>query len=272
MKKTVIIFTDLDGTLLDHHTYSTDKVRNALDYIRKNDVPLVIVTSKTHKEVEKLTKTLEIHYPFIVENGSAIVFPTDWNYGESERIVLGKPVRELFPVYQQLKKEFPIRGFPDMSVDEIMQYTQLHSEDALAAKKREYSIPIILEAFDKETVIKQIKDVCRDHGCNLLEGGRFFHLLGNTSKGKAIHFLKNRFVEKGILAKEFVSFGLGDAPNDTDIFTEVDVPILVEKAGGGYREPERIISRLNYARGEGPSGWQWAFDQIIKPRIAQKEA
>jgi mannosyl-3-phosphoglycerate phosphatase len=50
MKK-VIIFTDLDGTLLDYSTYSFEKALPALQLVRERDIPLIICSSKTAKEV-----------------------------------------------------------------------------------------------------------------------------------------------------------------------------------------------------------------------------
>ncbi len=46
MKK-LIIFTDLDGTLLDLHTYSFEKSLPGLGLLRQKNVPLVFCSSKT---------------------------------------------------------------------------------------------------------------------------------------------------------------------------------------------------------------------------------
>ena len=57
------VFTDLDGSLLDHHTYSFADARPALGRIREQRIPLVFVTSKTRPEVERLQATLGIREP-----------------------------------------------------------------------------------------------------------------------------------------------------------------------------------------------------------------
>ena len=69
IKEKTIIFTDLDGTLLDHTTYSFDAAIPMLDYIKVNKIPLIIVTSKTKDEVLRIQKLLDMKGPFIVENG-----------------------------------------------------------------------------------------------------------------------------------------------------------------------------------------------------------
>ena len=76
------IFTDLDGTLLDHDTYEWSPARPMLDRIREEGWPLVFVTSKTRAEVEGLRTEMEVDEPFIVENGAAAFFPP--RYGDLE--------------------------------------------------------------------------------------------------------------------------------------------------------------------------------------------
>ena len=49
-----VIFTDLDGTLLDHETYSWATAEPALKRLRKEGVPLIMVSSKTRLEIEVL--------------------------------------------------------------------------------------------------------------------------------------------------------------------------------------------------------------------------
>ncbi|MEM9278462.1 MAG: HAD-IIB family hydrolase, partial [Pseudomonadota bacterium] len=67
----LIFFTDLDGTLLDHETYSHEPAREALDAIRNNDIPLILASSKTAAEIEPLRNELGFdHCEAIVENGA----------------------------------------------------------------------------------------------------------------------------------------------------------------------------------------------------------
>ena len=51
-KPELIIFTDLDGTLLDFR-YSYKEAVPALNLIRKKNIPLIICSSKTRAEIEK---------------------------------------------------------------------------------------------------------------------------------------------------------------------------------------------------------------------------
>lgn len=52
----MVVFSDLDGALLDHETYEFDAARPALDRLRRDGVPLVLCTSKTRAEVEPIER------------------------------------------------------------------------------------------------------------------------------------------------------------------------------------------------------------------------
>ena len=72
-----IIFTDMDGTLVDHDTYSYDAAKPALELIKAKNIPLIFCTSKTRAELEVYCNELDINHPFISENGGAIFIPED---------------------------------------------------------------------------------------------------------------------------------------------------------------------------------------------------
>jgi mannosyl-3-phosphoglycerate phosphatase len=48
----LLIFTDLDGTLLEQATYSFEAALPALQALRERNIPLIICTSKTRAEIE----------------------------------------------------------------------------------------------------------------------------------------------------------------------------------------------------------------------------
>jgi mannosyl-3-phosphoglycerate phosphatase len=68
----LVIFSDLDGTLLDRDTYSFEPARPALRLIKERDIPLVLSSSKTRAEIELHRRRLENHHPFTSENGGGV--------------------------------------------------------------------------------------------------------------------------------------------------------------------------------------------------------
>ena len=48
MSSSPVIYTDLDGTLLDHDTYSANEAKEILGKLSASQVPVIPATSKTY--------------------------------------------------------------------------------------------------------------------------------------------------------------------------------------------------------------------------------
>ena len=71
-KRKILIFTDLDGSLLNHNNFEFKEIKNfILDCIR-NGIKIIPNTSKTNSEIQVFLDQLGQNLPFIVENGAAI--------------------------------------------------------------------------------------------------------------------------------------------------------------------------------------------------------
>jgi mannosyl-3-phosphoglycerate phosphatase family protein len=149
----LVIFTDLDGTLLDGRTYSFEKALPALEIVHKLSIPLVFVTSKTREEIEVYRKRLDNVHPFISENGGGIYIPQDYfpfpvageQQGEYRVVTLGMPydaVRRRFEK-QRTQLGSAVKGFGDMRVDEVVDLTGLSVDDAKLAMHRDFDEPFI---------------------------------------------------------------------------------------------------------------------------------
>ena len=74
--KRYLIFTDLDGTLLDHDNYSLGNNKKMISTIINNKNEIIFNTSKTFSECKKLLKELKLsNMPFSTENGAVLYFP-----------------------------------------------------------------------------------------------------------------------------------------------------------------------------------------------------
>ena len=77
-KASLLVFTDLDGSLLDHHNYRHDEADPVLQNLKQLQIPLIPVSSKTQSEIEQINVSLDNPHPFICENGAAIFIPVDY--------------------------------------------------------------------------------------------------------------------------------------------------------------------------------------------------
>jgi len=261
----IIVITDLDGTLLDHSTYSFCEAEDALGLLREKGVPLILCSSKSRAEIEVYRKKLSNNEPFISENGGAIYIPE--GYGdlkcEFDKIDDGYLVIEIGSEYQTLADAFEkikkraginIKSITEFTIDEIVWLTGLSGEEAFLAQKREYILPFI--NYGGEGDDKVIKDEILSLGLNYTEGARFVHLMGGNDKGKAVKILTDIF-KKNYPETEITTIGLGDSLNDLPMLEVVDKAFLVKKEAGNYEE-RIMVEGLAYADGIGPVGWNKA--------------
>jgi mannosyl-3-phosphoglycerate phosphatase len=275
MKSQAVIFTDLDGTLLDHKTYTFTEALPALQLVTQRGIPLVFCSSKTRAEIEYWRKKLENLHPFISENGGGIFIPVSYfsadqigavwpkteMINEDSVLVLGKPYSLLRTVMQKLRRVgFAIRGFGDMTVAEVAETTGLSLEQAKLAKKREFDETFIFSGNPEE--FAELLAFVREEGLRCSQG-KFHHLMGDNDKGKAVEILKSLYQRK---FGDIVTIGLGDSPVDFPMLEKVDYPILVQNDKG---EHHRGITLPNLMRveGIGPEGWNKAVLMLIQERL-----
>jgi len=263
----LLIFTDLDGTLLDHHTYSFEAAIPALNALIEKDVPLIICTSKTRAEIEKVRLELNNTDPFISENGGAIFIPRNYfscrfSYTKEDTkyfiIELGIPYNEIRVVLNQIRERFPgkIKGFGDLSSQEVSDLCGFSLQQASRAIKREYDEPFILK---DENAVDEVKEIASRSNLQLTKGGRFYHLIGNNDKGKAVMLLRDIYGKK---SKHLKTIALGDSQNDLQMLKVVDYPVLMQKPDGSY-DPSIKLDNLILAPGIGPPGWCEAILKIL---------
>lgn len=258
-----IIFTDLDGTLLDND-YSYHSTLPVLKRIKEETIPLIPVTSKTRAEVERLRERLGVNDPFITENGGGVFIPSGVfpfpvkgeQAGDMKLIRLGSTYEELKSALRDIREKtgFHITGFADMTPEEITGRTGLPPEDAPLAKIRDFDEPFFLDSGS----IEKVRLLAGAAGLTVTRA-RVLHLTGDNDKGQAVEILKPFY--RALFGKA-VFIGLGDSENDIPLLKSVDYPVLVRGASGSY-EPIDGISSLIKADGIGPIGWAKAVTGIL---------
>jgi mannosyl-3-phosphoglycerate phosphatase len=264
----LIIFSDLDSTLLDSKTYSWKAAGPALDLIKKKAIPLILCSSKTRGEIESLRKHLNNHDPFISENGGGVFVPDGYfefsfsfhNKVTDYRVIeLGTSYSKLRETLQMITQQTgtDVKGYGDLSASEIAAQTGLSLEEARLAKQREYDEPFVLAGSDKQK--KRVLQLIEQKGLHWTKGSRYYHLMGSNDKGKAVKILVDLFKKK---YRNVTTIGIGDSLNDLPMLKVVDYPILVQKPGGLYEElPEQ--NRFMKAEGVGPEGWRKAIIKLL---------
>lgn len=270
MSRNLIIFTDLDGTLLDSD-YSFAKAKPALDLLRKNKIPLILCSSKTRAEIEYYRKKLKNNHPFVSENGGGIFIPKNYfklkvkslKFKVSEEndykiICLGAGYSDLRNALKELCLEgFDVRGFGDMGIKEVAGITGLKTREARMAKQRDFDEPFIFNGSKKET--KRLLLNIKKKGFNYTQG-EFSHIMGKSDKGSAVEILKKLYTKQN---RRIITAALGDSPNDIEMLERVDYPIIVQKDDGRY-DRRITLEKVIKAEGAGPEGWNKAVMKLLK--------
>lgn len=256
-----VVFTDLDGTLLDHDNYSFAAAAPALQRLHDLAVPWVLNTSKTRAELMSLKQRLNNPWPVIVENGAAVVIPAGGAIAGMEDCdrVDGLACYEFAPRREQVltvihgwrqQQDVDFCGFADWDEHELSDISGLPLDDARLALNRNYSEPILWQ--DSDDAYQDFLDMLAEHDLQALSGGRFIHIMGQCDKGTAMRWLAPRLIAADSEPR-VVAFG--DSDNDLAMLQAADIAVVVRRP---HRPPLDVVG----ARGEvvitedvGPLGW-----------------
>jgi mannosyl-3-phosphoglycerate phosphatase len=267
-QSSLLVFTDLDGTLLDHDSYSFEPALPALALLKEKNIPLIICTSKTRAEIEIIRQRLHNRHPFVSENGGAIFIPKgyfshtfrytreDSDYCTIEYGTSHSKIREVLKKMEG-HSSGKIRGFGDFPIEEVAELCDFSLDQARLAKMREYDEPFILKDID---ALDKIQKIAKNANLRVTRGGRFYHLLGENDKGKAVLRLRDIYAKK---FKRIKTISLGDSQNDLQMLEAVDYPVLVQKPDGNY-DPSIKLDNLILAKGIGPSGWNTTVLNLLE--------
>lgn len=237
----LMVVSDLDGTLLDHHDYSFEEVLPVLDRMDEAGIPLVVNTSKTRAEWLAMRGDFGNTDPFIVENGSAL-------YDGDKVEVFGLRRSEILEVLKPLRSRFRFIGYHDVGVDKIMEWTGLDRQSAERSADRQFSEPLVWQ--DSPEAEEEFCRVVAERGLMTLRGGRFLHVLGQTDKGRPLAQLRQDKV--AIIA-------LGDRPNDLAMLEAADIGVIIAAPDGFELEAEGLLRSTE----TGPRGWAEMMTRIL---------
>jgi mannosyl-3-phosphoglycerate phosphatase family protein len=265
----LIIFTDLDGSLLDHFTYSFEPAIPLLKSLEQLHIPVIFTTSKTATEVEYLRRKIGNLHPFIVENGAGILIPEYYftisipELKQKDEYLLKSFVAPhkhwialLDHVDPKFKKHF--KSFTMLSETALAQITGLSLEQARCALLREFGEPVSWSgsAAMKIEFVEELKNL----GAHILEGGRFIHVSGNCDKGRALNWLLAQYSEE--YQEKCLSLAAGDSGNDVAMLEAANISLIIRSPVHAPPYLEKS-SNIFLSSLYGPEGWVEGIEQIL---------
>lgn len=267
MLKNWIVFTDLDGTLLDHDNYSFEAALPAIDALKARNIPIFLNSSKTISELSEISLQLDLNTPIIAENGSIIFDPQT-----QETTNLGVAYSTICTLLDALREEdnLEFSGFHDWDIDALQNLTGLDAPSATKAKQRQASEPLLWQ--DSEAKLKLFREKLKTHHLKLIRGGRFWHVMGETDKVIAMHTVQARY--QASTKTPIASIALGDSPNDNDMLCAADIGILVKNPNSKEFHPTPKNNQLNphiiSTQEIGPVGWNEAILDLLETTILEE--
>ena len=143
----LIVFTDIDGTLIDHETYSFEAAKPALAALKVMGAHVVLASSKTAAEIQTLRRDMGLeNSPAIVENGAGLLAPSGT---ADEAVAVYKDLlRRLETVPVHLRQQYS--SFSQWDNAEVSERTGLPEDGAHLAKQRQYTEPGVWSGSDAD--------------------------------------------------------------------------------------------------------------------------
>ena len=265
-----LVFTDMDGSLLDHFTYQFDEATDSLNTLTEHNIPVIPITSKTQAELEQLREDLHNHHPFIIENGAAVFIPKGYFKEQPlDTIETGdywvksfvKPRETWQRLITKIRSRYEGKfiTFAEAGLEGIVEMTGLKSDQASNAAQRQYGEPLSWQGncIDKREFIKDLEKL----GAKVLEGGRFLHVSGKCDKGIALTWLRNIYQNQAP-EQAITTLALGDSGNDIAMLETADFATLI-------RSPVHELPNIQRKEGlfvttsTGPKGWSEGISNFI---------
>ncbi len=250
-KFSLIIFTDLDGSLLHRDNFKFDKIKDYLKGLIDDGIIIIPNTSKTEKEIEEFLKELGSELPFISENGSSIHGLNLINSNFPNKIILSRDKQELHKIFNsKVPKELKnkCKFISEMNTSQQINIFGLQDDNLKNALNRKYTIPFLFEGnkIEKNKLFK----VLRSSLLNMQDGGRVINLGDNTDKVKSMNQVLKIYKK---VENKIKVIGVGDNFNDLDMLRNCDIPCLV--FNDKFKRDQINIDNLIVSNKPSPEGW-----------------
>ena len=247
----ILIFTDLDGSLLDRDTFKFDEIKDYIRQLISKGIFIIPNTSKTEKEILEFNSDLGSSLPFISENGSSINGLNLLNKDLPQELILSREKEILLEIFKKTVSpnlQNKCKWLSEMDTRNQSLILGLEHKKLKMALDRKFTLPFIFNGNKNQK--KELSKIIKNKGLFLQEGGRVIHLTDRVNKAKALKVFV-RFYKKN--NKNVKTIAVGDNYNDLDMLKTSDFPCLV--FNDKFTLDEIPINNLIITNKPSPEGW-----------------
>ncbi|MDR0462990.1 MAG: DUF1905 domain-containing protein [Pseudomonadales bacterium] len=264
-----LLLTDLDGTLLNRNDFSFADATSVLHELKKQNLPMLFVTSKTKSEVTDLIGQIGDwnNLGFIPECGGAIfvrpqsfldsILSSNIEFKKQGiwHIYNEQPIRysELSLLIKKtaLKSELQIKTISDLTHEELISITHLKYDQIQKMKDRQYQEGFLIlsdektkecnfDSFQKHLIVQKVK----------VNHGGIFYQASYFTKSDQVELIKN-IIRKNDTSVQLIGFG--DSPSDLEFLSlcdqayythDADFPNIITVKQLGAKNWSQIVLKL----------------------------
>jgi mannosyl-3-phosphoglycerate phosphatase family protein len=260
-----IVFTAIEGTLLDLETFDWSASRSILGELSAAGIPVVPVTAMTLDEMEPLAREMGLRHAMIIEAGGAIA---RWKHHAWQVEPCGPDADTLLDLVSTIED----RSGADLTVYSVLpegEASRLSGRTGAMLRdstRRRFSEPFVMERGDIEDVTKAAAAL----GFSIERGKRFYHLCRPGCETEAVNRVR---AELGC----DIAIALGGSPLDAQFLACSEIPIIVPGLDGlPDADLLKQVPEAWVAPAPGSRGWAAAMNawtSVIKhPQAASNRA
>ena len=267
-----IVITDLDGSLLNHSSFSFKQIQFDILNLLDSGIQIIPASSKTKLEMEMFCSDLGRDLPFIYENGagfknlkSIISNISSVSNFLSESAIGIEKIWEIW--CEQIPKDLKTQCMfaHEMNVRQQIDLFGLTDQKLENALKREYSL--CFKFLGNRIELQRLKYLLNEHHLIAHQGGRLMNISGKHDKADYCKFIRS---EQSIKGFEPLLVGVGDSENDIKMLQECDIACVIPRPHKNLLSLSQPLERTIIAGSIAPLGWLEAVRKALSLNHVQE--